>query len=433
MANALLSPKVYANTFLKLMKNNLVAARVVSGEFKNIVVKPISNTGQRNGTTVYVKRPPEFTVRDGAVASVQDVVEGEVALTIDKQKGIDVEFTSMEETLTVDALLKSKIMNAAATRLANQIDVDIHAETKKFYSWVGTPGQTINSYSDLSKAPERADLQAIETDGRVGFLHPQDAWAMLGSLSGLQTEKIAADALTRAKLPILGNVDWYSTQNAATVTTGTRDGNAAVDGANQNVTYASVKDGNWEQTLSIDNVGNAKTVAAGEVFTIANIYAVNPITKERLDYLQQFTVITGGTSVATGTGDNQNLTITITPPIISSGAFQTVSCAGTSSTAPDDDAAIQWMGSDTESDTDATTYRFGTLFRPEAIALVSAKLIMPYTGEADYSTDPDTGLTVRYWRSSDSTNDTHMHRFDVVYGVKNVDRRRGVRLSGTAT
>jgi len=72
------------------------------------------------------------------------------------------------------------------------------------------------------------------------------------------------------------------------------------------------------------------------------------------------------------------------------------------------------------------------VFRPEAIALVSAKLIMPYSGEADYATDPDTGLTVRYWRSSDSTNDTHLHRFDVVYGVKNVDRRRGVRLSGTA-
>lgn len=432
MSNALLSPKVYANVGLKLLKNNLVAAKLVSGEFKNIVVKPISNTGQRNGTTVYVKRPPEFTVRDGAVASVQDVVEGEIAITIDKQKGIDVEFTSMEETLTVDSLLKSKVMKSAMARLANQIDVDVHAETKKFYSWVGTPGQAINSFSDLSKAPQRLDEQAVETDGRVGFLHPSDAWAMLGSLSGLQTEKIAADALTRAKLPILGNIDWYSTQNAATVTTGTRSGNALVDGANQNVTYASVKDGDWTQTLTIDNVGSAKTVAAGEVFTIADVYAVNPITKERLDYLQQFTVITGGTAATDGSGDNQNLSLTISPPIISSGAFQTVSCAGTSSTAPDNNAAIQWMGSDTEADTDATTYKFGTVFRPEAIALVSAKLIMPYSGEADYATDPETGLTIRYWRSSDSTNDTHMHRFDVVYGVKNVDKRRGVRLSGTA-
>jgi hypothetical protein len=427
MANTFLSPKVYANTFLKLLKNSVVLPKLVSSEYKDIVVNPISKGGQKNGSTVYIKRPPMFTVRDGAVAQVQDVVEGEIAVTIDKQKGVDVEFTSLEETLSVDALLKSKVMQAKASALANQIDQDLHAETKKFYNWVGTPGQLINSYADLTKAPQRLDEMGVEQDGRVGILPPADAWAMLGNLSGLYAqEKVANDALTRAKLPMLGNIDWYSTQNAATVTTGTRDGNALVDGANQNVTYASVKDGNWTQTLNIDNVGNAKTVTAGEVFTIADVYAVNPLTKATLPYLQQFTVITGGTSTATATANDQDLALTISPPIITSGAFQTVSAA------PADNAAIQWMGSDTETDTDATTYSFGTVFRPEALALVSAKLVMPYSGEADFATDPETGLTVRYWRTSDGTNDTHLHRFDVVYGVKNVDPRRGTRISGTA-
>jgi hypothetical protein len=433
MANALLSPKVYANTFLKLMKNSVVLPKLVSSEYKDIVVNPISKSGQRNGTTVYIKRVPQFTVRDGAVASVQDVTEGEISVSIDKQKGVDVEFTSLEETLTVDALLKSKIMQAKASALANQIDQDLHAETRKFYNWVGTPGQDINSYGDLTKGPQRLDEMGVQSDGRIGLLHPSDAWALLGSLSGLTAQtKEATDALTRAKLPMLGNIDWYSTQNAGTVTTGSRDGNALIDGANQNVTYASVKDGDWTQTLTIDTVGNAKTVTAGEVFTIANVFAINPLTKARLPYLQQFTVITGGTSVATGTAGDQNLSLTISPPIITSGAYQTVACAGTSSTAPDDDAAIQWMGSDTETDTDLTTYKYGTIFRPEALALVSAKLVMPYSGEADYATDPETGLTVRYWRTSDGTNDTHLHRFDVVYGTKMVDPRRGTRISGTA-
>ena len=419
MANALLSPKVYANAALALLKNSVVLPKLVTTEFKDEFKKV--------GNTVYVKRPPEFTVRDGAVASVQDVVEGEIAVSIDKQKGVDVEFTSVEETLTVDSLLKSRTLKAAMTQLGQQVDSDLHALTKKFYNWVGTPGQIINSYADLTKAPQRLDEMAVPTDGRVGIMPPADAWAMLGSLSGLTAqEKEARDALTRAKLPMLGNIDWYSTQNAASVTTGTRDGNALVDGAGQNVTYASVKDGNWTQTLAIDNVGNGKTVAEGEVFTIADVYAVNPRSKQVLPYLQQFTVITGGTSVATATGDNQNLELTISPPIITSGAFQNVSAA------PADNAAIQWMGSDTETDTDGITYPFASVFRRDALALVSAKLIMPFTGEADYATDPDTGLTVRYWRSSDSTNDTHMHRFDILYGVKAVDPRQGVRLSGSA-
>ncbi len=415
MANALLSPKVYSNTFLKLLKNNVVLPKLVTTEFKNDFKKV--------GSTVYAKRVPEFTVRDGAVAQVQDVVEGEIAVTIDKQKGIDVEFTSVEETLTVDSLLKSKVMNSAAAQLAQQVDGDLHALTKKFYNWVGTPGSTIDSYADLAKAPERLDIMSVPTDGRVGLLHPSDAWAMLGSLSGLSAqEKVATDALTRAKLPMLGNIDWYSTQNSASVTTGTRSGDCLVDGADQDVAYSEVKDGNWTQSLVVDAMGNATTAKAGEVFTIANVYMVNARSKVSTGILQQFTLIDDALANSTASGQ---ATLTISPPIIISGPFQNVDSA------PANNAAIQWMGNDTEGATDATTYRFGTVFRKEAIALVSAKLVMPFTGEADYSTDPDTGLTVRYWRSSDSTNDTHMHRFDILYGVKMVDPRKGVRLSGT--
>jgi hypothetical protein len=399
MSNAILSPKVYANSFLKLLKNNVVLPKLVSSEYKDIVVKPISNTGQSNGRTVYIKRVPEFTVRDGAVASVQDVVEGEIAVTIDKQKGVDVEFTSMEETLDVDSLLKSKIMNAKAAALAQQIDGDLHDLTKKFYNWVG----------------------------RVGLLHPQDAWAMLGSLSGLTAQtKEATDALTRAKLPMLGNIDWYATQNAGTVLTGTRSGNATVNGASQNSAYSAVKDGAWTQSLILASVGNSTTVKAGEFFTIADVYMANQRSKANTGILQQFTVTADGTANGAGA-----LTVTISPPIISSGAFQNVVCAGTDTTAPDTGAAITWMGDATEANTDATTYRYGTIFLPEAIALVSAKLVKPYSGESDYATDPDTGLSVRYWRTSDGTNDTHLHRFDVVYGVKMVDPRKGVRISGT--
>lgn len=415
MANALLSPKVYANAFLALLKNSIVLPKLVTTEFKDEFKKI--------GNTVYAKRVPEFTVRDGAVASVQDVVEGEIAVTIDKQKGVDVEFTSVEETLTVDSLLRSRVLKAAAVQLGQQIDSDLHAVTKRFYNWVGTPGELINSFADFAKGPQRLDEMAVETDGRNAILHPGDAWALLGSFSGLAAqEKVANDALMRAKLPMIGNVDCYATQNAGSVTTGTRSGDSAVDGASQNVTYASVKDGNWTQTLDVKTLGVSKTVGEGEVFTIAGVYAINPRSKIALSYLQQFTVVEAVTAES-----DESATLTISPPIITSGPFQTVSAA------PDDSAAIQWMGSDTESGTDATVYNYGTIFRREAIALVSAKLVMPFTGEASYSTDPDTGITVRYWRSSDSTNDTHMHRFDVLYGVKCIDPRRGTRISGTGS
>ena len=59
-------------------------------------------------------------------------------------------------------------------------------------------------------------------------------------------------------------------------------------------------------TLAISATG---TLAAGDCFTIADVYEVHHITKASTGNLKTFRVITGG-----GTGD-----ITISPPIISNG------------------------------------------------------------------------------------------------------------------
>jgi hypothetical protein len=145
------------------------------------------------------------------------------------------------------------------------------------------------------------------------------------------------------------------------------------------------------------------------------VFAVNPRTKANLGYLQQFTVLADATAAAGAIAALQ-----ISPPIIATGAYQNVSAV------PADDAVVTWLGSA------STTYQMNAAFHKTAIKLVSAKLIMPYSGEADYATDPDTGITVRYWRYSDGTSDTHNHRWDVLFGTVNADRRLGARISGTA-
>lgn len=415
MANAFLPPKVFANAGLKLLKNNLVMAKLVDSESVDKMFKP------GVGGTVNVKRPPEFTIRTGATAAAQDVTEGEVAVSIDKQAGVDVSFTSQEETLNVDALLKSKVLDASMAQIATYIDSQLIARVSEFHNWVGTPGQLIDSPADFFKAPQRLDEMAIPGNDRNAILTPADGYAMAGALltNAALAGGTAKTALEKAEIPVLGNTKPFITQTVPSLTMGTRSATAAVDGANQNVTYAAVKS-TYTQTLNIDAVGNATTVVAGEVFTIAGVNAVNPRTKANLGYLQQFTVITGGTSVASGTATAQDLALTISPPIITSGAYQTVSAA------PADDAVVTFLG------TGSTTYQMNAAFHKTAIKLVSAKLVMPYSGEADYATDPDTGLTVRYWRYSEGSTDTHNHRWDVFFGTVNADRRLGTRISGTA-
>jgi len=413
MSNVLLTPKVFANTMLKLLKNNLVMGRLVTTEYNDMFKKV--------GDTVYVKRPPQFVIRNGRVAQVQDVIVGEAPVKLDMQKGIDIEFTSVEETLTVDELLKNEIMNSKAATLAQEIDSDLMAGVMEFPDWVGTPGETINSPVDFFKGPERLDDKAVPGNSRNGVLSTRDYWATAGFFTNASyfDNDVNRTALQRAKLPVLGSVQPYMTQSVVNLVTGTRttSGAALIDGNGQNVNYVDVAD-SYEQELDLKGLTNGNTIKKGEVFTIGSdvatgVCAVNPRTKATLDYLQQFVVLEDVTVVGT------QATVRIANPIIVSGAYQTVNRA------PTDGMAVTWVGAA------STNYRQNAVFHKSAITLAFAKLVRPRTGEYAYATDPDTGISIRYWQTSDGVNDVHLHRWDVLYGVTTVDRRLGVRVSGT--
>lgn len=409
MSNAFATPKVYANVGLALLKNELVMAKLCDSESVNKEFKP------GVGTTVYVKRPPEFAIRDGATASAQDVVEGEVAVTCDKQKGVDTAFTGYEASTNVDQLLKSKVIKAAMAQIASQIDGDLIDNVKYFNNWVGTPGSLIDSPADFFLAPQRLDEMAVPMSDRNAILTPGDGYAMAGNLlaSAAQAGDVAKNALQKAKLPIIGNTNLYMTQTIPALTTGTRATTGTlVNGASQNVTYASART-TYTQTLITDGQVS-KTYKAGEKFTIAGVFAVNPRSKAVMSYLKQFTVTADATSDGSG-----NATLTISPPIITSGAFQNVSAA------PADNAAMTFLGAL------STSFSLNAAFHKSAIKLVGVTPPRPFTGESDFATDPDTGISVRYWRYSDGGTDIHNHRWDVYYGTKNVDPRLGTILSGS--
>lgn len=417
MANRILTPKVFANTMLKLLKNNLVMGRLVTTEFKNEFKKI--------GDSVSVKRPPQFVVRKGRVAQVQDVVVGEAQVKLDYQCGVDIEFTSIEETLTVDELLMDSVMQSKAATLAQEIDSALIEETLEFPDWVGTPGEKINSPADFFLMPERLDDKAVPGNSRAGILSTRDYWATASSFTTATyfDNDVNRTALQRAQLPIMGNVQPYMSQSVVNLVTGTRapTGASLINGASQAVTYVAVAD-SYEQTLNIDGLTAGHTVKRGEVFEIGvlgnsnAVLAVNPRTKATLDYLQQFVVLED----ATANGSGQINGLKIANPIIVSGAYQTVNQA------PADNAPITWKGAAN------TSYRQNSVFHKSAIALTYAKLTRPRTGEYAYATDPQTGVTIRYWATSDGVNDVHLHRWDVLFGTTNVDRRLGVRGSGVA-
>ena len=115
--------------------------------------------------------------------------------------------------------------------------------------------------------------------------------------------------------------------------------------------------------------------------------------------------------------------LTFSPAIIWSGAFQNVAVA--SGVTDLDGKVVTPVG------TDSTDYRQNMVFRKDAFALVSVPLVAP-PGAVDVGRKTYKGTSVRVIPVYDGTNDTSAWRMDVLYGVKTIDPRQAVRLSGTS-
>ncbi len=240
MPNTTLTADIIAKEAVAILDNNCVMGGLVYRGYEEEFNKKVN--GYEVGETISVRRPTDFTVRSGRTASNQDVVEGKFALTVDQQKGVDFSFTSEELTLQIGQL-SERVIKPAMVQLANQIDRDLLALYKDVWNWVGTPGQTVNSFADFAKAPERLDLGAVPQDDRAAVMSPTDQWGMLGSQTALYMQDVAKDAYRRGKLGMIGNVDTYSSQNVQALTAGTRDNTTPlVKGASQTTTWASTKD-----------------------------------------------------------------------------------------------------------------------------------------------------------------------------------------------
>lgn len=413
MSNSVLTIDVIAKEALMVLDNNLIMAKQVhrglESEFGNAM------NGYQAGSTVSIKRPTDFTVRDGANVSNQDVVEGTTSITVNKQKGVDFVFTSQELTLNIKDL-SERVIKPAMVQLANQVDADVHALYKQVPNWVGTPGQTINSYADFAAGPQRLDEYAVPTADRSAVLSPADHWGLLGSQTALYMQDVAKGAYRNGSLGMIGGVDTFMAQNVPTHTVGVATGTPKVNGGSQNSTYATVKD-SMTQTLNTDGwtVSTTGILKAGDVFTIAGVYAVNPVTKATLPFLKQF-VVTADADSGASTGP---AALTIYPAIISSGAFQNVSAT------PADNADITVVG------TGGTGYRQNLMFHKNAFALAMVPMIAP-PGAVEVSRQSYKGTSVRLIPYYTGTSDTSAWRLDILYGTKAIDPRLATRASGAA-
>lgn len=412
MPNTLITPSMIAKEALMQLENNLVFANQVHREY----VKEFKG-GQ--GSTVSIRRPVKFNTSNGATMVTQDVDEKSTNITVDQRKHVGWEFSTQDLTLSIEEYSERYIKPAAIT-LAQTIDRSISSLYSSVWNSVGTPGTTPANFAAVAAAAQRLDEMSVEPSPRTMAVNPAAAYAVAGNQTTLQAVgDVRRTAYEDAMVGRVAKFDMFSSQNIVNHQVGVATGTPLVNGGAQNVTYAAAIGNTWSQSLITDGWTNstANILRAGDVFTIAGVFAVNPVpgegSKQVMPYLQQFTVLANATSGAT-TGP---ATLTISPPIITTGPHQTVSAA------PADNAAITVLG------TSNGFFPQNLGFHKNAFALVTVPLEMP-DGASFKARESYNGFSMRVIKDYDITNDVEKIRLDVLYGVKAIYPDLACRLWG---
>lgn len=390
--NALLTPSLITKETLAILENNLVAAGKVNRQFENQFVKI--------GTTLTVRKPNRFKVTQGPALQIQDITEPSTSITISQQSHVDFQFSSQELTLAIEEY-SERYCKPAAVELANVIDYAVLGNFTSVYNLVGTPGTVPANFLALANVGQRMDETAVPQDGRVLILNPAAYWSMANGLIGYYVKSVSEPAF-KGFLASIANFEIYEDQNIQSQTVGNYGGTPVVNGAAQ--TGAVLVTNGWSTSV----VG---LLNVGDVFTIANVYAVNPKSRQSTGSLQNF-VVTG-----TATSDvNGNSSLSIYPAITTSGAYQTVTAS------PANGATIAVKGNA------GSSYFQNIGFVRDCFGLVCVPMELP--GGVDFAArEAYRNISMRIVRAFDIFNDVTPCRIDVLFGTSTFYPELGVRLS----
>jgi hypothetical protein len=404
VSNTFKTPTWMAKEFLRHFENSNTFSKYVNKDYR----KEYANSEIRPGTTISIPKPARFAVTSGATASFPDLTEESVNLTV-SQYNASFAPTSVEMTTAVDRTrFSERYLKPMAIALASQIDKDgLSTVTTTVANAAGTPGTTPSALSTYLTAKAIALEHGCPVDDQLSIIvNPAAEASIVDALKGVfHSSSEIERQYKEGKMGMAIGAKWSMDQLVASRTVGTQGGTPLVNGASQTGT-SLITDG-WSN--SITNV-----LQAGDIFTVAGVYAVNPITKQSTGRLQQFVV----TSAVNSNGSGQ-ATVSISPAITTSGTTQTVSGS------PADNAAITVLGAS------AAVGASNVLFHKDAFTL--ACIPMQTYGGLDKSAveyDADTGIAVRFTQGMDVTNDKLLVRADVLYGWAATRPEWAARIEG---
>lgn len=407
--NALLTNLAITNEALLVLRNQFVlvprAAQTIDSMFGKV--------GHKNGDTVNIRIPVRYKSAQQSAINLNNTTETNTSLQL-LQRNIAVDFSTEDLKLKMD-MFSDRILKPQMAQLASDIDQD---GFKLFYQGAGlvTPGAyssgapaaftgadvaTLRPFLD---AQARLDDQAApRDDNRYAALTPSATAGVVDGLKSLfQSATEIAEQYKRGLMGLAAGLQFVMTQTLPTFTCGSRAATGStVNGSGNPVTGSTIVLGG----------ANSGTITQGDQFTIAGVYAINPLTRVATNKLQVFTV-QSGTSFS-----GNAATVSVLPTISVTAPNETVSAAAA------DGAAITFVGAAN------VTTDVNLVWHKDAFMVAFCDLPTDLPGaEAYIAKDPESGISIRFAKQYDPQLDVVYHRADVLYGWKMVRPQLAVRV-----
>ncbi|MCE7073685.1 hypothetical protein LZG74_25470 [Dyadobacter sp. CY327] len=378
---------------------------------KSIDKEPEESFGQTNGyntgDTINISKPARFKMNSGAdiTAQIQDVVEEKVPLVLNRQRNVAVNLTSAE--IATDLGLKSwakRILEPAMSGLAQGIEAEVLVDVKNsVFNTTGTPGSTLYDTDLMLSNREKLMKNLVPSDNELKALLESSAMrSAVNARKGLfqSSEEISK----QYKRGYMGESDGYTflENNLLPVhTRGTATGAITV----------TAQPAEGASTINLTGTGT-QTLVVGDVFTIAGVFQVHPITKVVTNQLQQFVVRANNTAAA-----GAYTAVQVSPAFYSAASLSLQNI----NALPAATAAVTLVGAA------STGYTNNVTFHKSAFRFASVPLVKP-DGLDMIAQETVDGITVRVIRDYLPLTDKMVMRLDVLYGFTAVRPEWATRI-----
>jgi hypothetical protein len=384
---------------LEILENNLVLTRNVNRQYDD----SFAVEGAKIGSTLRIRLPDRALVTDGAALQVQDDNEQFTTLTVANQKHIGVNFTSAELTMQLDDFAE-RVLKPRISQLASSIDADVANAYRSIGNSVGTPGTTPGTSLVLLQAQQKLNENAAVMNPRYATVNPAANAGLVEGMKGLfnPTDTISKQFKNGMMgTGVLGFDEINMSQSIKQHTTGTRAATGTVTAA------AVTSEGASTLTLT---VGSGETIAVGDVFTIADCFAVNPQTRESTGSLFQFVALASST-------------VTTTATVTVAAMYSAGHALATMTSLPANAKAVTFLGAA------SSQYAQNLVYHKDAITFATADLLLPQ-GVDMAARAVHNGISLRVVRQYDINNDRLPCRIDVLYGFSTIRPQMGCRIWG---